>query len=63
MEAERPAAFGGAEAQIEKLDQCIELVVDERFVERGEGDGLGEAGAGLDEDELGLRLLRAQRAA
>jgi len=50
---QRATALAGAELLVEKLDERVELVMDERLVEGGERDGLGETGTGFDEDEFG----------
>ena len=53
LELQAPSALGGAEAEVEELDECVELVEDQCLVEGRERDGLGEAGAGFDEDKFG----------
>jgi hypothetical protein len=56
LKLQRPPALGGAKTEVQKLNQRVELVVDQRLVERRERDGLRQAGAGLDEDKLGRGL-------
>ena len=61
MELQRPPPLRGAQAQIEELDEGIELVMDERLVERRERDGLRQAGAGLDEDQFRVQRGTVKR--
>ncbi|MCX6956343.1 MAG: hypothetical protein NTV51_29770 [Verrucomicrobia bacterium] len=51
-EAQAAQALAGAEAEIEKLGDALELAAEKGVVGGGEGDRLGEAAGGLDEDEL-----------
>ena len=55
MELQRASARSGPRLQIEEFDQGIELVINQRLVERRQRDGLRQAGAGLDEDEFGAQ--------
>ena len=53
MELAEPRA--GAEAEVEKFGEPLELNADEIFVGRIERESLREAGTGFDEDELGAQ--------
>ena len=52
VEDQGASAGGGAELLVQELDEGVELVEDQRLVEGREREGLGQAGTGLDEDEL-----------
>ena len=46
-------AFTGAEPEVEELGDSLEFDAKEMFVGGSEGEGLGKAAGGFDEDELG----------
>ena len=58
-EAAQPLAR--PEAQVEELGDALEALGKEAFVRGAQGDRLGEAGVGLDEDELALLAGAPQR--
>ena len=51
-ETKAAKAFAGAEAEVEEVGEAIELGAEERLVGGSKGDGLDDAGADFDEDEL-----------